>query len=159
MYGIAVKQIINAIGNTRENSTKENVVSQYVEKIMNVVSSKTLRNKLRSLQFLCGYNIDDLSIYPNSAVLIKIIQNFDHSKKCLPNRRMSLKGKCNTEDTEKRLHDAVEQLTTQNIRLPSVRSCSICTTCFVEIDWSCICTNQYVWLPHGEKSLTCANVH
>jgi len=44
MYGIAGKQIINVVGNTRENSTKENVASQYVEKMMNVVSRKTLRN-------------------------------------------------------------------------------------------------------------------
>jgi len=74
MYGIDVKQIINAVGNTRENSTKENVASQYVEKMMNVVSRKTLRNKLRSLQFLCGYIIHVLSTYPNSAVSIKVIQ-------------------------------------------------------------------------------------
>jgi len=51
MCGIAVKQIINAVGNRMENLTKENVASQYVEKIMNVVSHKTLRNKLRSLEY------------------------------------------------------------------------------------------------------------
>jgi len=96
MYGTAVKQIITAVGNTRENSTKENVVSQYVEKIMNVVSRK--RNKLRSLEFLCGYIIDVLSTYPNSAVLIKIIQYLTTLKKCLPKWRMSLKGKWNKED-------------------------------------------------------------
>ena len=34
---------------------------------------------------------------------------------CLPNWGTSLKGKCNQEDIEKRLDDAVEQLTPQNI--------------------------------------------
>ena len=75
MYGIAVKQIINAVGNTMENLTKENVASQYVEKMMNVVSHKTLRNKLRSLEYFCAYIIDVLFTYPNSDVSNNIIQN------------------------------------------------------------------------------------
>jgi len=46
MYGTAVKQIINAVGDTIENLTKENVASQYVAKMKNEVSRKTFRNKL-----------------------------------------------------------------------------------------------------------------
>ena len=58
MYGTAVKQIITAVGNNMETSTKENVARQYVEKMMNEVSNKTLANKLRSLQYSCGYVIN-----------------------------------------------------------------------------------------------------
>ena len=74
-----------------------------------VVSHKTLRNKLRSLAYFCGYIIDVLSNYENSAVSIKILQNLTTLKKCLPNWRTSVKGKCNKEDILKRLDDAVEQ--------------------------------------------------
>ena len=92
------------------------MASQYVEKMMNVVSHQTLRNKLRSLEYFCAYITDVLFTYPNSDVSINIVQNLTTLKKCLPNWRTSLKGKCNKEDIEKRLDDAVEQLTPQNIQ-------------------------------------------
>ena len=72
--------------------------------------------RLAIIIYFCGYVIDVLSTYENSTVSIKIIQNLTTLKECLPNWRTSLNGKCNKEDSAKRLHDDdVEQFTPQNI--------------------------------------------
>jgi len=102
IYSLSVRQLQSAVVNSPLNLTKENVHSEYVEKMLTggTVSVTILCNKLRSLEYFCIFVCNILS-RDTSANLQKL-------QKCLPFWRSSLRKKCTIEDVQRRIIDEAE---------------------------------------------------
>ena len=117
MYSLSVRQLLSAVGNSLWNLTKENVHSEYVEKMLatGTISVATLRNKLRSLEYFCIFICDILSRDTSDSMATQICENLQNLKKCLPFWRSSLRKKCTIEDVKRRIQDEAEQLVPDDI--------------------------------------------
>jgi len=119
MYSLAVRQVLAAVGNSVENLTKENVRKKYVEPASNAgnVSIKTLRNKLRALEYFSTYVLDILNCTDNTDTITSasIVDNLTKLRTVLPLWRKSVRSKCTVEDIRRRIQDGTEQLLPSDI--------------------------------------------
>ena len=76
---------------------------------------KTVRNKLRSVEYFCTYVIEFLSSAGNGDGSAKLIENVTTLQKSLPLWRKSLRGKCTLEDVKRWVQDGTEQILPQDI--------------------------------------------
>jgi len=79
------------------------------------LSVKTVRNKLRSVEYFCTYVIEFLSSAGNGDGSAKLIENVTTLQKSLPLWRKSLSGKCTLEDVKRWVQDGTEQILPQDI--------------------------------------------
>jgi len=118
IYSLAAKQVMTAVGQDMMRLNKENVRKFYVEPLINsdnkTASVKTVRNKLRSLEYFCNFLLETNS-GQSSDVSAQIKENLLLLKKCLPNWRKSLHPKCTVEDVRRRVLDGTDNVIPEDI--------------------------------------------
>jgi len=116
-YSLASKQILNAVGNDIARLTKDNIYAMYVNPMLthqSEVSVKTIRSKLKHLEYFCKYLIEEKSQMledtgSNTADITRVIN-------ALPAWRQSLKKKCLAEEVQRRVLDVAEQIYPKDIQ-------------------------------------------
>jgi hypothetical protein len=77
-------------------------------------SIKTVRNKLKNLEYFCNFVCEMLS-NQNSDETAGIIKNLEILKKSLPNWRKSLRSKCTIEEVHRRSLDGTDNVAPTDI--------------------------------------------
>jgi hypothetical protein len=95
--------------------TKSIVSSRYVEPLLaqgcsKQLSVKTVRNKLRCLEYFCKFTIDLLGGRDDEPVIVSLCHELMKLQKCLPSWRQALRSKCSLEDVKRRVLDGAERV-------------------------------------------------
>jgi hypothetical protein len=116
-YSLAARQILNAVGNDITQLTKQNLYSMYVNPLLMTesrLSVKTVRNKLKQLEYFCKYLIEcELPKMKDSTLSAAQVTTI---LTALPAWRQSLKTECIAEEVARRVQDVTEQIFPTDIR-------------------------------------------
>jgi hypothetical protein len=119
-YSLAVRQILEAVGNDLLRLNKENVRVLYVEprllpkaKSSQSLSIITLRNKLNCLLYFCQYLLKD--VLPTVDADKDLCQALTKLCDCLPGWKLSMRTKCTLEDVQRRVQDGIDLVSPEDI--------------------------------------------